>query len=359
MNDILASAITTAIITPVGDRERLAVRIFRFAVAVNLALTVFALVAAFTGFGNRIAGQYLFNSEAAGRFLVLAHRVQRHLGAHLVRREEPASDEVRGNVARRSPPGVLVAHVATLQPRRFAGAYPERRIRITDMIGRRGRFITLAMAGFDFLVRGYLGEAFGQLRPSAFGPETVFDAMLTNWLFIALFYVNGFLGAMFYGAQTRVMDGMLGRANCLLILTFWALFKFALIPYSADSCRSWYAPEHFALLFAFIWGNLPGRRYALRGRGLAVRHHENQVCGVGDVNRKSIAGTVTGLVGGIVFGVGIVLLNHLPGPFIAFAVTVAVTSSLLELYLPRGTDDFTMATGNALVCWAFGLWVMN
>jgi hypothetical protein len=38
---------------------------------------------------------------------------------------------------------------------------------------------------------------------------------------------------------------------------------------------------------------------------------------------------------------------------------VAVTSSLLELYSPRGTDDFTMATGNALVCWAFGLWVMN
>jgi hypothetical protein len=36
MNDILASAITTAIITPVGDRERLP-RIFRFAVAVNLA----------------------------------------------------------------------------------------------------------------------------------------------------------------------------------------------------------------------------------------------------------------------------------------------------------------------------------
>jgi dolichol kinase len=84
-----------------------------------------------------------------------------------------------------------------------------------------------------------------------------------------------------------------------------------------------------------------------------------KVRGVGDVNRKSIAGTVTGLVGGIVFGVGLVLLNHLPGPFIALAVTVAVTSSLLELYSPRGTDDFTMATGNALVCWAFGLWVMN
>jgi len=57
MDNILASAITTAIITPVGDRQRLAGRIFLFAVAVNLALTIYSLVSAFTGFGNRIAGQ--------------------------------------------------------------------------------------------------------------------------------------------------------------------------------------------------------------------------------------------------------------------------------------------------------------
>jgi hypothetical protein len=357
MNNVLASTITTAVIRPVGDRQRLAERIFRFALAVNLALTVFALVAAFTGFGNRIAGQYLFNPEAAGRFLfslvvfngiwaLIWYGVKNLLLAKFV---GMSRDDRR-----------LVFSSRMSQPFNLEGLlarYPERRIRITDMIGRRGRFITLAMAGFYFLYADIAAKHSDNFA-SAFGPQTVFDAMLTNWLFIALFYVNGFLGAMFYGAQTRVMDGMLGRANCLLILTFWALFKFALVPIGGH-LQGLYGPEHFALLFAFIWGTYLVVDTLSEVGGSLYGTMKIKVRGVGDVNRKSIAGTVTGLVGGIVFGVGLVLLNHLPGPFIALAVTVAVTSSLLELYSPRGTDDFTMATGNALVCWAFGVWVMN
>jgi hypothetical protein len=31
---------------------------------------------------------------------------------------------------------------------------------------------------------------------------------------------------------------------------------------------------------------------------------------------------------------------------------------VLELFSPRGTDDFFMATSNALICWAFGAWVV-
>jgi hypothetical protein len=31
---------------------------------------------------------------------------------------------------------------------------------------------------------------------------------------------------------------------------------------------------------------------------------------------------------------------------------------LLELFSPRGTDDFTMATVNALICWGFGAAVL-
>jgi hypothetical protein len=252
MNDILASAITTAIITPVGDRVRLAVRIFRFAVAVNLALTIYSLVSAFTGFGNRIAGQYLFNSQAVGRFLfslivfngiwaVIWYGVKNLLLAKFVGMSR--DDRRLVFSSRMSEPFDLQGLLAR---------YPERRIRITDMIGRRGRFITLAMAIFYFLYVN-ISATHSENFASAFGPQTVFDAVLTNWLFIALYYVNGFLGAVFYGAQTRVMDGMLGRANCLLILTFWALFKFVLIPIGGQ-LQGLYAPEHFALLFAFIWG---------------------------------------------------------------------------------------------------------
>jgi hypothetical protein len=38
-------------------------------------------------------------------------------------------------------------------------------------------------------------------------------------------------------------------------------------------------------------------------------------------------------------------------------VVLACASSALELFSPRGTDDFTMATGNALIVWAFGAWI--
>ncbi len=34
-------------------------------------------------------------------------------------------------------------------------------------------------------------------------------------------------------------------------------------------------------------------------------------------------------------------------------------NGFLELYSPRGTDDLVMATGNALICWAFGAFVLG
>ena len=39
-------------------------------------------------------------------------------------------------------------------------------------------------------------------------------------------------------------------------------------------------------------------------------------------------------------------------------MTIAISNTLLELFSPRGTDDFTMATANALICWAFGALVL-
>ncbi len=46
------------------------------------------------------------------------------------------------------------------------------------------------------------------------------------------------------------------------------------------------------------------------------------------------------------------------GPWIGLAVVIALSNCLVELYSPRGTDDFTMATTNALLCLAFGAWVL-
>ena len=41
-------------------------------------------------------------------------------------------------------------------------------------------------------------------------------------------------------------------------------------------------------------------------------------------------------------------------PWIGLAVAVSASNTAFELLSPRGTDDFTMAAGNALLSWAFG-----
>ena len=108
-------------------------------------------------------------------------------------------------------------------------SHPERRVRIADMVGRRGRFLTLGLMGFTYIYSRialdpkpdflYMGTQ-----------ESLFDALAYSWWMLALFFSDGFLGRMAYGAQTRIMDGTLGRANCLVITMLWSVFKLLMVP---------------------------------------------------------------------------------------------------------------------------------
>jgi hypothetical protein len=49
----------------------------------------------------------------------------------------------------------------------------------------------------------------------------------------------------------------------------------------------------------------------------------------------------------------------LPLPWIGLAVAISVSNTLMEFFSPRGTDDVTMATTNAMICWVFGALVRN
>lgn len=343
-------------VTRPTDPQGLATRIFKIGVAVNLALTLFALLASFTGIGASIAGRFQFDGQSAWRILFAAvffngiwaliwYGVKNLVLAKFVR----MSKEDRRAVfsSRMSQPFDLAG---------LLSRYSERRIRIADMIGRRGRFITLALAILYFLYV-HIGTTKDGSFASRFGSETLLDAVLMNWLCIALFYTNGFFGRFFFGAQARIMDGALGRANFLTITTLWALFKFALIPIGAQLALI-YPPEQFAVLFVLIWGTYFIVDTMAEVGGSLYGAQKIAVRGVGETNRKSIAGTVTGLASGLAFALAIVIGHGLPATYIAMAVAIAVTSSALELFSPRGTDDFTMATGNALVVWAFGAWVI-
>ncbi|HEX6637630.1 MAG TPA: hypothetical protein VF033_08225 [Steroidobacteraceae bacterium] len=356
MNTI-ATEITTTAVAPIEDRHRLANRIYNGALAVTIAMTVFVALSYFTGIGRTFAGSIRFDQKTVTNVLIGVFILNVVVGfiwygikTALLRSVAGFDrDERRAAFSSRMDQPYDVAALTA--------RHSERRIRIVDMLGRRGRFMTLGLAGFF-----YLYSRIGSERPENFATmflsENMLDGVLTGWIFVLLFRSNHIVASAVYGPQSRVMDGVLARANCLLIMTLWGLFKFVMLPIGAQ-LSVLYSPTQFAAVFALIWGSYMICDMLAEVGGSIYGTMKIRVRGVGDVNRKSIAGTVTGFVGGLVFCTVIVWANSLPPAFYALGLTVSVSNTLLELYSPRGTDDFCMATGNALLCWAFGVWVLH
>ncbi len=350
--DVASSAIAVP-----DARRRVADRIFKGALLFNAALTVFWLVVYLTGTDAVFFGSSAVDAQAVMRVLSVVgifyvawgfvwYGIKTLLLKYVVGFSKAERREAFSS--RMSAPYDVAALVAR---------YSERRIRIVDMIGRRGRFITLFAVGFYYLYARIATE-----RPdtfaTAFLQDNLFDAVATNWIFLAFYYRNGFLAAAFYGPQSRVMDGTLARANCLLITTLWTVFKFVMVPIGRQLAAV-YPPEQFVVIFAVIWGSYFVTDALSEIGGALFGRQSIRVRGIGDVNRKSIGGTVTGFAGGLIFCTAIVLANALPVSWLLLALVIAVSNTVLELYSPRGTDDFTMATANALICLAFGAVVFS
>ena len=335
------------------ERRRTADRIFRGALAFNAALTAFWLVVFTTGADTPFYRDYRADTQALVRvfqailfFYVvwgfLWYGVKYLLLKYVV---GFSTLEVRQAFSSRMN---VPFDVAALVAR-----YSERRIRIVDMIGRRGRFITLATGGFFYLYANHAANP-SPAFVTGFTQDNLFDAVITGWVFLAFYHANGFIAAAMYGPQSRVMDGVLARANCLLITTLWAAFKFVLVPIGAR-LAALFQPTEFAALFAMIWGSYIACDACAEIGGSLFGRQTIRVRGIGDVNRKSIAGTVTGFAASLALCLWVVQSQSLPSSWIVLAVVISVSNTLLELWSPRGTDDFTMATSNALICWAFGV----
>jgi hypothetical protein len=341
--------------TAFADRRRIADRIFRGALIFNGALTAFWAVMLVTGghayfFGAyRVSWQGMLNVLFGVLFFYVIwgfiwYGVKTILLRYVV---GFSKEERRQAFASRMRAPFDVAE--------YVRRHSERRIRIVDMIGRRGRFITLGLSGFYYLYTRIAAEPSANFATMAL-QDNLFDAVVTSWIFLSFYYSDGFLAAAFYGAQSRVMDGVLARANCLLITTLWTVFKFVLVPLGSRLAVL-YQPGEFAVLFALIWGSYMVTDASAEVGGALFGKQKLRVWGIGDVNRKSIGGTVTGLVAALVFCVWIVVAHGLSGAWIALAVAIALSNTLFELFSPRGTDDFTMATANACLCWAFAAWI--
>ena len=335
------------------SRRRTADIVFRGALAFNAALTVFWL-ATFLAGGSFFFKDYRVDWETAGRifsgvlfFYVIWGVIWWAIKGALLRyfvgfTREERRDAFSSRMDRPYDVGDLVSR------------YSERRIRITDMIGRRGRFMTLAAAGIYYLYLQVTREQHADFA-SAFFQDNLLDGVVTNWIFLGFYRVNGLLGAFFYGPQSRVMDGVLARANCLLITTLWTVFKFVMVPIGVQLAAV-FPKEEFAPVFALIWGSYLVTDGSAEIFGSLFGRQRMRVWGIGDVNRKSVTGIVAGFLAALIFCVWVVTAHGLGTPWLMLSLVLAISNSLLELYSPRGTDDFTMATANALICWAFGAW---
>jgi hypothetical protein len=342
--------------TLASNHRRTADRVFLGSVVYTGAITVVWLFFVVTQYKGPFSfGRYNIDAQAIGRVLAgllffsvlwgwIWYLVRRLLLKRLVGLSD---DELRlAFSSRMNRP----FHLSSLLAR-----HSERRIRITDMIGRRGRFATIGLAGFAYLYTRLSAHPQPEFLTMGL-QDTLFDAIVFNWTAVALYYSNGFFARMFYGAQSRLMDGSLARANCLLITSLWAGFKFVMVPIGVQMAAR-FPPKTFAPLFVFIWGSYLVSDALSEIVGSLFGNQKLRVWGVGEVNRKSIAGTWACFLGSLAVCFGVVVVNQLPLPWVGLAVVVSFSNTLLELFSPRGTDDFTMATANALLCWAFGVLV--
>ena len=349
---------TTASGTPIpADHHlRTARRVFQGALLFTCSMTVFWAVVLVLGPERApFFGKYRIDGQAIGNvlfgflvFSVLWGWIWYGIRALLLRRFVGLSkDEVREVFTSRMNRPFDLAQ--------YLGRYSERRIRITDMIGRRGRFLTIGVMGFLYIY----GRVAVDPKPEylVFGAgDSLFDAVVLSWLFLAFYYSDGFFGRVVYGAQSRIMDGTLGRANCLLITTLWGTFKFVFVPLSGRLALH-FPPETFAPLFAFIWPSYLAADASSEIVGSLIGKQKLRVWGMGEVNRKSVEGTVAGFLASLAVCLSVVFARDLPLAWVFLAVVISLSNALLELFSPRGTDDFTMATANALLCWGFGVLV--
>jgi dolichol kinase len=338
----------------VDARRRTADRVFQGSLAYTAALTMLWLFLLATGRGGGgFFSRYAIDREALGRvffgflfFSVVWGFIWYGVKSLLLRFVVGFSkDERRAAFASRMDGAYDVAALVE--------RHSERRIRIVDMIGRRGRFITLQLAFFHYLYVQIAQDP----KPSFLSlalQDSLFDAVVLCWVALALYYSSGILARAFWGAQSRVMDGSLARANCLLITTLWSAFKFVMVPLGAVLAAR-FPPATYAPLFIFIWGSYVAADASSEIVGSLFGKQKLQVWGMGDVNRKSIAGTVAGFVASLGLCLSVALAHELPAPWLVLAIVISLSTTLVELVSPRGTDDFTMATTNALICVAFGM----
>lgn len=173
-------------------------------------------------------------------------------------------------------------------------------------------------------------------------------------LFIISYSSNKIFGlaGILYGATSRIRDGIYGRKNIFMAqLSFLSLFPLSLLENTAinnlaDSSYLLLFPS--LIFFPITIGDALGEII-----GTIWGKQKLRVWGVGEINRKSLLGTFSVFVGSLLPLLLIVFFNGLPWQCWLMCLCIALTTTIVELIAPRGTDNFCIPLSNALVCLIF------
>ena len=225
--------------------------------------------------------------------------------------------------------------------------YGDRQLRIVDGLPRKLSHFAVGfwqMFIFNFFIQDtYIGMI-----------GTLSYQIILLFLYIVSYSSNKIFGlsGILYGSDARIRDGIYGRKNALVVkFSFLNLLPLYFIEYMA---RDNLANSANLLLFpSFVF--LPLTIGDALGEiiGTTWGKQKLRVWGIGEINRKSVLGTTSVFLGSLLPLIWLVAFKGLSLPWWLLCLAVAIATMAIELIAPRGTDNFFIPLGNALVCLVF------
>lgn len=229
----------------------------------------------------------------------------------------------------------------------FISKYGDRNLRIIDGLSRK--FLHIAAGSWHLVFLNLV------VKDTRIVWQVAFVNSLLKILLSSISYSSnktfGLAGIM-YGATSRIRDGVDGRKNIFIVqFAFLNLYILAFIQYLASDN----VVNENSLMFFSIFIFLPLTMGDAAGEiiGTIWGRQRIQVWGIGQINRKSVLGTASVFLGSLLPLLLIVVSKELSFQWWLLCLAVSATTTMIELIAPRGTDNFFIPVGNALVCLMF------
>lgn len=222
--------------------------------------------------------------------------------------------------------------------------YGEKGFKRADAIGRKGVHFSISMATLIVVL------TFGENMVENFLIVLIYRGMYLSVFFHAYFYEKvKWLDTLIFGPMTRVRDGIHARRN-LASANAASYIQFLVIPivlYWMYKMEVNYVQASLVIYFIYI--PLAVGDAVAEIIGCFFGRQSIPVSGIGEINRKSYAGSLSVLIGSFI---GIAVFVYLLGFGYQYYVLAFVTSLIamvVELKSPRGTDNFFIPVISAVV----------